>query len=125
MRQITRLAILLALLIPAATALGVSKQTLTGSWNCVAHGGSHSGLTFTLDLQQNGQTVTGDVTSSIGDADIASATFINNFLKAEIDTPDTQYTLKAHYHNGKLSGTWSSSASGEKGTWEGTKSASH
>lgn len=104
------------------SAAGAESQPLTGSWQCVSHGGSQGTMNFTLDLQQNGTAVTGSVSSPLGDADIASATFKNSNLRINIDGGDTQYVLTATYNDGKLTGSWKSSG-GEKGTWEGKKGA--
>jgi hypothetical protein len=112
---------LCCLAIAAYGAAGNSKsETLTGTWQCKSQGGTQGNLAFTLDLEQNGTTVTGSVSSPLGDADIASASFKNNTLHIEIDGSDSQYVLTAKYSSGKLSGNWHST-SGEKGTWTGTK----
>jgi hypothetical protein len=102
------------------SAAGSQAASLTGTWQCMSHGGSQGQMQFTLDLQQNGTNVTGSVSSPLGDADISSATFKNQTLHIEIDGGDTQYTLTAKYVGGKLTGNWSSTA-GEKGTWAGKK----
>jgi hypothetical protein len=99
---------------------GSHTQVLTGTWRCMSHGGSQGTMQFTLDLEQNGTTVTGSVSSPIGDADISSATFKNNTLHIEINGNDTQYVLTAKYDHGKLAGGWRAT-SGEKGTWTGEK----
>jgi hypothetical protein len=96
------------------------SHALTGTWQCMSHGGTQGNMQFTLDLEQNGTTVTGSVSSPLGDADISSATFKNNTLHIEINGDDTQYVLTGKYSDGKLSGNWSST-SGEKGTWDGKK----
>jgi hypothetical protein len=96
------------------------SHALTGTWQCMSHGGTQGAMQFTLDLEQNGTTVRGSVSSPIGDADISSATFRNNTLHIEIDGDDTQYVLTANYSGGRLAGSWSST-SGEKGTWTGKK----
>jgi hypothetical protein len=103
-----------------ATPETSNGQTLTGSWQCMSHGGTQGSMAFTLDLEQNGTTVSGSVSSPIGDADISSATFKDNTLRIEIDGGDSQYVLTAKYSNGKLTGSWKST-SGEKGTWSGAK----
>lgn len=96
---------------------------LTGTWSCTSHGGQNGDMNFTLDLQQTGEDVTGDVSSPIGDADLSSGTFKNNELTLTIGGEDDQYTLTATFNDGKLTGKWSTSSSGDKGTWEGKKAS--
>ncbi|HUI43689.1 MAG TPA: hypothetical protein VL523_17140 [Terriglobia bacterium] len=93
---------------------------LAGTWTCTAHGGSNGDIPFTLDLEQQGETVTGSVSSSMGDAEISSGTFSKGALEIHINGGDTTYTLSGKLDNGQLSGNWSSDG-GEKGTWEGKK----
>lgn len=125
-RTITWLAICLALACLGLARLAVAApassnaEPLTGTWQCMSHGGSQGNMAFTLDLQQTGENVSGSVSSPLGDTDLTSATFKGDTLQIEIDGEDTQYHLTAKYANGKLSGTWSTS-SGGRGTWEGKK----
>jgi hypothetical protein len=123
-RTIPVLAVCLALAGLAFAAYGNAgnsgTHTLTGTWQCTSHGGSQGTMAFTLDLEQNGTTVTGSVSSPLGDADISSATFKNNTLHIEIDGGDSQYVLTAKYSGGTLTGNWTSTA-GDKGTWTGKK----
>jgi len=95
---------------------------LTGTWQCTAHGGSNGDIAFTLSLQQQGETVSGSVSSSMGDAEISSGSFSKDALEIHINGGDTTYTLTAKLQDGQLSGDWSTDG-GEKGTWEGKKGA--
>lgn len=105
----------------ALAADNAKPGPLTGAWSCVSHGGQQGDMNFTLDLQQNGENVSGDVSSPLGDADLSSGTFKNNQLTVTIDGGDNVYTLTATFKDGKLAGKWSTSSSGDKGTWEGKK----
>lgn len=107
----------------AVAADNAQPGPLTGTWNCVSHGGQQGDMNFTLDLQQNGESVSGDVSSPLGDADLSSGTFKNNQLTVTINGDTDVYTLTATFKGGKLAGKWSTSSSGEKGTWEGKKAA--
>lgn len=95
---------------------------LTGTWQCVAHGGSQGDMNFTLYLEQEGETVSGSVTSPIGSTELSTASFQKNKLEIEIDGGDTKYTLTATYKKGQLDGEWATD-NHEKGAWEGKKSA--
>lgn len=94
---------------------------LTGTWECTSHGSSRGDMQFTLDLQQEKETVAGSVTSPIGSSDLSSATFKHKILQIQIDSDQGDYLLTAKFKDGKLSGEWSHGD--EKGTWEGKKQA--
>jgi hypothetical protein len=112
----------LALIQRAARADSNSKQgPLTGTWECNSHGGSQGDLPFTLELEQNGQDVSGSVSSPMGGTEISSASFKNNVLEIHIDTDNVNYTLTGKLAGDKLNGQWSTDGN-EKGTWEGKRS---
>ncbi|MHB8653533.1 MAG: hypothetical protein ACYDA9_06605 [Terriglobia bacterium] len=94
---------------------------LTGTWECTSHGSSRGDMEFTLDLQQEKETVAGSVTSPIGSADLSSASFKHKILQIQIDSDQGDYLLTAKLKDGRLSGEWSHGD--EKGTWEGKKQA--
>ena len=96
---------------------------LTGTWECMSHGGPEGDMGFTLYLEQNEDTVSGSVSSPIGSTELTSASFKKNKLEIHIETPQTNYLLTATYKKGQLSGNWSTD-NDLKGTWEGKKSAS-
>ena len=94
---------------------------LTGTWECTSHGGPHGDETpFTLELEQNGEKVTGSVSSPQGGMEITSATFKNDVLEIHLDTPDGNYVLTAKLKDGQLSGQTSHDGNPE-GKWEGKK----
>lgn len=113
--------VVFAVAITLAASAPSSDSPLTGTWQCQAHGGSLGDMNFTLNLQQNGEDVTGSVSSPLGEAAIASATFKNNKLSIRIEGQDTEYILTATYSGGKLAGEWHK-PDGDKGTWQGEKS---
>lgn len=92
---------------------------LTGTWECMAHGGQQGDIPFTLLLDQAGETVTGSVSSPMGGTEISAASYKNKTLNIEIDTPDGSYVLTAKLKQGKLIGDWSNQS--QKGTWQGNK----
>jgi len=96
---------------------------LTGTWQCTAHGGTNGDMGFTLYLSQDNDSVTGSVSSPLGDTDISTATFKDGKLEIHIDGGDTNYLLTAKLGNGELTGGEWSSDGGEKGSWEGKKGA--
>ena len=104
-------------LVLATVLLGL----LTGTWECTSHGGPHGDETpFTLELEQNGEKVTGSVSSPQGGMEITSATFRNDVLEIHLDTPDGNYVLTAKLKDGQLSGQTSHDGN-PAGKWEGKK----
>ncbi|MGH9353894.1 MAG: hypothetical protein ACRD2G_17320 [Terriglobia bacterium] len=106
-----------------ALASSNDQAPLTGTWQCVSHGGEQDPMNFTLTFQQDGQSVSGHVSSPLGEANFTSGTFKNNHLHFVIQGDSDSYELNADYKDAKLTGTWATTASGHKGTWEGQKAA--
>jgi hypothetical protein len=119
------LTITLATLAFALAAAGQDKKAaggpLSGTWQCTAHGGPNGDLPFTLYLEQASDSVSGSISSPLGDTDIASATFSSGKLEIHINGGDENYTLTAKLESGALTGGEWSTDGGEKGTWEGKK----
>lgn len=125
-RRIVPTTLAVFLIITAALAVGREKNPkpgpLTGTWECVAHGTSRGDLSFTLTLEQAGETVTGSVSSPIGSTEISNATYRKGNLAIHIDTGEGDpYDLTGKFKKGQLSGGWAHGA--EKGLWDGKKSA--
>jgi hypothetical protein len=117
----------LACLVAAwGTGVAADKKSatgpLTGTWECMAHGGSSGDMAFTLYLEQSKEVVTGSVSSPMGGADITTGSFKRKFLELQIQTSQGNYVILGKLEKGQLSGTWSHD-SGDKGTWEGKKAA--
>jgi hypothetical protein len=111
----------------AAKEIKAKPGPATGTWECKSHGGPNGDMDFTLYLEQNGDTVTGSVSSPIGSTELTTATFKKKTLEIHIDTPQGNYVLTGKLNKGQMSGVWTvdSGTGGEKanGTWEGKKSA--
>lgn len=109
----------------AGLALNAQEKSkggpLTGTWDCQSHGGDHGDTPFTLELEQDGEKVTGSVSSAEGGMDITTATFKDNVLEIHLDTPDGLYVLKAALKDGALSGDTTRDGAA-MGKWEGKKS---
>ena len=125
-RVLTTLAVCLAVVCLAS--LGVAKEKkpkpgkLTGTWECVSHGGSQGDMPFILYLDHSKETVTGSVSSPMGGTQITSASYKKKTLEIRIDTPMGNYLLTAKLKKDQLNSPWSIDT-GEKGTWEGKKAA--
>ena len=119
-RSIITSSIVMAILLGAGLLVAKDKHgTLSGTWDCQAHGGSQGDMAFTLFLQQSKENVDGSISSPIGGTQISSGTFKRNMLEIHLDTPQGAYILMGKFEKGKLSGTWSSDS--DKGIWEGKK----
>jgi hypothetical protein len=119
-RKSIYIGICLTLFIAASLAMAKDKKgSLTGTWDCQAHGGSQGDMAVTLYLEQDKESVDGSISSTIGGTQISSGTFKRNMLEIHIDTPQGAYVLMGKLTKGTLAGTWSSDS--EKGTWEGKK----
>lgn len=117
------LCIAVALFAPLAIHAAPDSASLAGTWQCVSHGGDQGTMPFTLTFQQDGQNISGHVSSQLGDADFDGGTFKDNHLHFVIQGDGDSYDLSATYKDGKLTGTWATTVSGHKGTWEGSKPA--
>ncbi len=95
---------------------------LTGTWECISHGGPQGDLPFTLHLDQTKETVTGSVDSPMGSTQLTSAQFNKKTVEIHIDTAERKYVLTGKLKKDELRGEWSTDA-GRKGIWEGKKSA--
>lgn len=119
-RHLVLIGICLVVLITASMATAKDKKgIMTGTWDCQAHGGTQGDMAFTLNMQQDKETVDGSISSPIGGTQFSSGTFRRNMLEIHLDTPQGNYVLMAKYVKGKLDGTWASD--NDKGVWEGKK----
>ena len=119
-RNLIYIGIGITVLFAASLAMAKEKRgPMTGTWDCQAHGGSQGDMAFTLFLQQNKETVDGNISSPIGGTQISSGTFKRTCWKSISTRPRGNYILMAKFNKGTLSGTWSSD--NDKGTWEGKK----
>ncbi len=117
-----------AILFTASSSRAADKKsgsgTLTGTWDCMAHGSPQGDIAFTLYLEQSKEVVTGSVSSPMGGAEITTGSFKSRLLELQIDTQRGNYVLMGKFEKGQLSGTWSLD-NGDKGTWEGKKATSN
>jgi hypothetical protein len=95
------------------------KTSLSGTWDCVAHGGSQGDMNFTLTLQQSKEMVDGSINSPLGATQITSGALRKNELELHFDLPQGSYTLMGKLEKGQITGAWSLDS--DKGSWEGTK----
>jgi hypothetical protein len=119
-RIVTLMGICLTILFAAGLGMGREHKTaLSGTWDCVAHGGAQGDMAFTLYLKQSGENVDGSIASPLGGTQISSGALRRNELELHFDMPQGSYTLMGRLEKGKLTGAWSLES--DKGAWEGTK----
>ncbi len=111
----------LAILCLAALSLAADKKTkpgkLTGSWEGTATSTMQGEFAITMQLEQNGEVVTGSISAPEGSAEISSGTFKKNKLDIRLETPEATYSVTGTLRKGELSGEWSGD-NGDKGTWQ-------
>jgi hypothetical protein len=111
----------LPILCLAAFSLAIDEEAksgkLTGSWEGTATSAQQGEFPITMELEQNGEAVSGSISAPEGTAEISSGTFKKNKLELSIQAPEATYTVSGNLHNDVLSGEWSSDT-GEKGTWQ-------
>ncbi|PYV24515.1 MAG: hypothetical protein DMG24_11265 [Acidobacteria bacterium] len=116
------------LIVWGAATLVFSKEEkakagpLTGTWECKSRGGSKGDTPFTLVLQQDGEKVSGSVSSAEGGMEITSATFKEGVLEIRLETPEGNYVLTGKLKDGELSGDTTKDGNHEA-NWEGKKAA--
>ena len=115
----------LAVMLPVfgAASDGTPKSkpgALTGTWECMSHGGTEGDMAFTLYLEQSNEVVTGSVSSPRGAAQVTTGSFKEKLMELQIDSEQGLYVVMGKLQKGQLGGTWSLD-NGEKGTWEGKK----
>lgn len=125
-RILSSLAACLVVLCLAGSVLAKEKKPkpgpLTGTWECMSHGGSQGDMPFTLYLEQAKENVSGSVSSPMGGTGITSATFKKKKVEIHIDTPQGNYLLTGKLKKNQITGEWSQDSTA-KGTWEGKKQA--
>jgi hypothetical protein len=127
MKQIATMSVFCFLLMASgakAQNSNASREPMTGTWQCVAHGGQNGDIPFTLHMEQHGpKHIYGWVTAQQGTADLTTGSRKGNHFQIEIDTDENQYTLTGILEDSQLSGTWKQNGQ-EKGPWEGKKTSS-
>ena len=98
-------------------------DSVSGTWDCVAHLSGESDIPFTMNLVQQGETVTGSITTDDGELEIKTGTFKDNLLDLHLETSDAKYLVNGKLDGGQFKGHWSKDPDGLEGDWEGKKSA--
>ncbi len=93
---------------------------LTGTWKCVGHAQERPDSEFQLDVEQHGEKVTGTGTNAQGSAPLAG-TFKDGKFQVTVTGGEGNYDLEGTLDGNKISGTWSFSGNGSKGTFDGKK----
>lgn len=103
---------------------GKSKSgSISGTWDCVAHLSGESDIPFSMNLVQQGETVTGSLTTSDGELEIKTGTFKDNLLDLHLESSDAKYLVNGKLDGGQFKGHWSKDPDGLEGDWEGKRSA--
>lgn len=92
---------------------------LNGSWDAVADANGQA-FPFTLTMKIDGETVTGNSSSQLGDSTISSGTWKDGKLVITLEGPNAVVTLSAVVVEGKLSGEFDFSGQ-LQGRWVAVK----
>ena len=95
---------------------------IAGAWSSVAVT-SQGELLQALDLKQDGEMITGTVSSELGSLSIQAATFKDNTLQFDVDLSGTIYRTNATLKDDQLSGRWLNVGTNEGGAWSATRKA--
>jgi hypothetical protein len=93
-----------------------------GSWNTVAVTPNND-ITATLELKQEGEKLTGVISSDMGSLPIQAASFKDNKLQFDLELGGNTYRVSATLAGDKLDGGWAPAAGGEGGAWRATRKA--
>jgi len=132
-RLATMLGMCLLLPVVSGVALGQKPNSkvnsLTGKWECIAHGSVQGDMPFTLTLQQKEEAVTGSIATADGELEITSGSYKNNALEIHCDTEGAKYLLAGELKGDQLKGHWSKTVEqggdeggNQGGDWEGKRS---
>jgi hypothetical protein len=104
----------------AAAAATATAGGITGAWSSVAVT-SQGELLLALDLKQDGEKITGTVSSELGSLPIQNATFKGDTLQFDIDLNGTVYRTNAAFKDDKFSGRWVNVGTNDGGAWSATR----
>jgi hypothetical protein len=94
--------------------------SITGIWSSIAVT-SQGELLLTLDLKQDGEKLTGTVSSELGALPIQAATFKGETLQFDLDLNGTIYRTSAVLKDDKFSGRWVNVGTNDGGAWSATR----
>jgi hypothetical protein len=115
---------LLALAMPYSVLSQDKKSdSLTGTWDCIAHLSGEDDIPFTMTLEQKSDAVTGSVTTHEGDLQITSGSFKNGVLELHLENSEAKYVVTGKLDGDQFKGQWSKDPDGMGGNWEGKKPA--
>ena len=121
--------LVVAIAIEARTEKEKTELTsVTGRWECIAHGSPQGDVPFTLTLHQDKETVTGAIATADGELQIKSGSFKNATLEIRCETDQAKYVVTGKLGARQLSGHWSKTVNpgagddqggDQEGEWEG------
>ena len=107
---------------PAGPMPSVTDSTtgISGAWTSVSvtSGGD---LTMTLDLKQEGDTLTGTLSSELGTLPIKAATFKDNKVQFDVEFGGNTYRTEGTLTENKFTGKWTAVGGTDTGAWSATR----
>lgn len=105
-----------------AQTKNASKNSLSGTWDCIAHLSGEDDIPFTMALEQKEDVVTGSITTHDGMLEIKAGTFKGGALELHLESPDGKYAVTGKLDGDQFKGQWSKDPDGISGDWEGKRS---
>jgi hypothetical protein len=131
MKRTLKLMMLLAVFCLGVNVLALGKDKpgpVTGSWVCVAHGTENGDISYTYNLVQIGDKISGNFAENSDSgqkADIKDGSYKDKKLNMEFEAHGGTVTITGTMpKKGTMNGNWTHSGGGE-GTWECTKGAAN
>jgi hypothetical protein len=104
----------------AAPAEAGARASLSGSWNSVSVT-PNGELALTLDLKQEGENISGTLSSERGTVPIQAAALKEDKFQFDVELGGTVYRVESMLKENKLDGKWYPAAGGEGGAWSATR----
>ena len=103
----------------AATATSTGAVNVTGKWKLVVKSPSGTDILATLDVKQEGATVSGDIATDAGSTPISDGKVDGNDFQFKIPLGDGTYEVKGKVNGGEYKGEYKGPSGG--GTFVGTR----
>jgi hypothetical protein len=101
---------------PVAAAAG----GISGKWDMVAVT-PNGDMAATLALTQDGEKITGEVSSEMGSLPLSAGSFKGDKLQFDLDLGGNIYRIQATLKEGKFTGGWAPAGSSDGGPWSATR----
>jgi hypothetical protein len=103
-------------------AVAGATSGITGSWDTISVT-QNGELALTLDLRQEGENISGTLSSEMGTVPIQGASLKDNKFQFAVELGGTVYRVEGTLRENKIEGKWYPAAGGDGGEWRATRKA--